>query len=145
LLKPRNCQTKNVKRGKDESIYFERPKSYVCRGDVFKNPPEHQKRGEVKDGYKEVGKQDMQFRPAKTVRDKSGYKAPYEHMTENIQVKINHRDDDGAVMTAPRNVTNKPPKKGRVGPGCSFGGIDKHMPCDYNNARKVALAEYKIG
>lgn len=86
----------------------------------------------------------MQFKPAKTVRDKTGYKASYEHMNERIQVKIDHKDEDGAVMIAPKNVTTKPPKVGRVGPGTSFGGIAKHMPCDYNNARKVALAEYKI-
>lgn len=65
-------------------------------------------------------------------------------MSDNIQVKRNFKDADGQVMIAPKNITNKPPKKGRVGEGCTFGGVAEHMPCDYNNARKVALAEYKI-
>lgn len=79
-LKPRNVTNKKVKKGKDESIYFSRPPSYVCNGDVFKNPPEHQLRGEVKDGYKIIGKNDAPFKPAKTVRDNTDRHSAYEHM-----------------------------------------------------------------
>ena len=85
----------------------------------------------------------MDFKPAKAVRDRTGYKAAYEHMTDRIEVKINHRDEDGAVISAPRNITTKPPKSGRVGPGTSFGGIAKHMADNYENARVIAQRELK--
>jgi len=129
-LKPRNFTTKQLKKGKNlDSIYFQKPASYVCTGDVYKNPPEAQLRGAVKDGYKEIGKQDVDWKYAKTVRNKIGYKASYAHMNDRVEIIKNYRDEDGAVISAPRNITNKPPKSGRVGPGTSFGGMAKHMPC----------------
>jgi len=38
---PRNFTTKQIKKGKVDSVYFEKPSSYNCNGDLFKNPVEH--------------------------------------------------------------------------------------------------------
>lgn len=83
----------------------------------------------------------MQFRPAKTVRDKTGYKAAYEHMSDRVDVKKNYRNEDGAVALAPRNFTTMPPKKGEVGKNTSFGGNLAHLPDEYDNAKEIARKE----
>jgi hypothetical protein len=60
-------------------------------------------RGEVKDGYKSIGKQDMVFKPAKRVKDFYGSKASYEHLVDRVEFKKNYRDEEGAVIIGPRN------------------------------------------
>lgn len=140
-LRPRNFLTKNLLKGRTENVYFAKPTAYICNGDLFKNPPEHQLRGEVKDGYKTIGKQDVVFKPAKMFRDDADYKASYEHMSDRIEVIKSYRDEDGAVQLAPRNITTKPPKKGETGKGCYFSAFPEHLPCDYHNANKIAKAE----
>lgn len=53
-------------------------------------------------------------------------------MCDRVEVKKKFRDEDGAVITAPRNFTTKPLKKGNVGPGTSFGGPTPHMKCEFD-------------
>ena len=57
----------------------------------------------------------MPFKPAKTIRDKYGQRAAYEHMSDRIEIKKSYRDEEGAVILAPKNVTTNPPKKGETG------------------------------
>lgn len=83
----------------------------------------------------------MPFKPAKTVRDKYGYKSTYEHMNDRVDVKKNYKDEDGKVALAPRNFTTQPPKKGEVGKQTSFGGNLPHMPDEYDNAKMLAKEE----
>lgn len=144
VTKPRNFTTRPLLKGKDDTVYFQRPLSYNCRGDLYQNPSGDCKRTEVKDGWKIVGKQDVNWKYAKTIRNKYGYKASYEHMNDRVEIKKNYRDADGAVITAPRNFTTKPMKKGNVGPGTSFGGHAPHMKCEYDVAKEMARKEMQL-
>ena len=47
-------------------------------------------------------------------------KAPYEHLKEIDEKKKNYRDEEGAVITAPRNFTTNNLKQGQVGPQTYF-------------------------
>ena len=55
---------------------------------------------------------DTHFRPA----------AAYEHMSDLVVKKKNYKDAEGLVITAPRNFTTNPPKKGNPAtcPGTLF-------------------------
>jgi len=48
---------------------------------------------------------DAAFRPAKIVRDYTKVKLGYKHLPQDVHVKKNYRDQDGAVMIGPRNFT----------------------------------------
>ena len=99
ILEPRNFTTKNPKKGKLDSVLFEKP-DYVTVGDPFKNRVQDKVlRTEVPEGHKPL--HDHNFKPAKTV--KVSMNSAYEHMCDRVDVKKNYRDADGAVITAPRN------------------------------------------
>lgn len=142
IIGPRNFTTRPLRGGKDEKVYFQPASSYNCRGDVYQPPIRQVTRLEIKDGYKLIGKQDVNFKPCKTVRDLY-HRAPFEHESDRVDIKKNYRDEDGAVITAPRNITTNPPKKGLVGRQTSFGGIPAHLPDDYENAKAIATKEFK--
>lgn len=91
------------------------------------------------EGYKKAG-HDIPFKPAKVVRDKP-YKAPYEHMTDRVDVKKSFRDADGAVITEPKNFYTTPAKVGRVGKRTYFNGQPEHLPDDYEWPNKLARKE----
>ncbi len=97
------------------------------------------KREEVHDGHKKAG-HDVVFKPAKVVKDKP-YVAPYEHMTERVEVKKNYRDADGAVITQPKNFYTTPAKVGQVGKGTYFNKQVEHMKDDYNYPKELATKE----
>ena len=61
------------------------------------------------------------FNPSKIV--KLNYKPAFGHMPERTHIDKNFKDDEGAVMIAPRNILTNPPKKGKIGRNTSFGGI----------------------
>ena len=50
-------------------------------------------------------------------------------------------DEEGAVITAPRNFYTCAAKKGRVGKNTAFEKFPAAIPDDYNYPRKVARAE----
>lgn len=107
-----------------------------------------QLRTEVKDGYKLIGKQDAVFKPAKSVRDLYGVRAPYEHMVDRVEVKKNYRDEEGHVITAPRNFITNPAKKklialGEVGKAKPLGGNFPSMAA-IDNAKEVAKKEMEL-
>ena len=91
-----------------------------------------------------MGKQDVNWKYAKTIRNKYGYKASYEHMCDRVEIKKNFRDADGAVITEPRNFTTKPSKKGSVGPGTFFGPYPEHIKCEYDGGREERVKEMKL-
>ena len=64
IIGPRNFTTKPGKRGKNETVYFSRPPSYLCNGDLFKDPKSIGLRTEDKSLRGEVA-----FKPAKNVKD----------------------------------------------------------------------------
>ena len=109
IIGPRNFTTKPLRSGKDERVYFQPASSYNCRGDLYQPPIRQITREQVKDGYKLIGKQDINFKPCKTVRDLY-HRAPFEHMSDRVEIKKNYRDEEGAVKIAPKNITTNPPK-----------------------------------
>ena len=53
------------------------------------------------------------FAPAKII--KKNFAASYEHMTDRREIVKNYRDEEGAVIIAPRNFLTNPPKTGKIG------------------------------
>ena len=62
---------------------------------------------------------------AKKVKERE-YHASYEHMTDRREIVKNYRDEEGAVIIAPRNFLTNPIKAGRVGKQTTLGGIIEH-------------------
>lgn len=83
--------------------------SYKNIGDPYKDAGKLKMREAKKDGYKEIG-HDRPFRPAKDTNKK--VKADFEHMTDLLEVKKNHKDAEGHVITEPRNFLTSPIKRG---------------------------------
>ena len=79
------------------------------------------------------------FAPAKVI--KKNYKPPYEHLTDRRDVVKNYRDEEGAVITAPRNFLTNPCKQGRVGKQTTFGGVIPFMGDDYFAGKTAATKE----
>ena len=67
---------------------------------------------------------------------------PYEHQPERVHIAKNFKDEEGAVITQPRNFMTSPPKLGRVGKGTSFAGPTPHMVDDYDRPKMLAHKEY---
>jgi hypothetical protein len=139
VIGPRNFTTMPLKKGRTDNQLFSAA-SYNCREDLYKPPIREIRRSVVKDGHLQAG-HDAKFRPAKTVRDTADYKAAYGHLPDRLFVKKNYRDEEGAVVIGPRNFTTKPPKKGQVGKGTSFGGIPQAMPDGYDTAKVMRRKE----
>lgn len=140
ILAPRNFTTKQPKQGKTDASLFSRP-TYVSVEDPFKVPLEKVMRTSDPEGHKKAG-HDVPFKPAKTVKDKP-YKAPYEHLTDRVEVKKSYKDADGHVVIEPKNFYTSPAKKGRVGKLTYFTPQPEHLPDDYNYPKTLALKEFK--
>ena len=97
-------------------------------------------RTSVKDGHIKAG-HDKDFKPAKTVQEK--VKAPYEHMTDRVEVKKKFTDEEGNVMIAPKNILTNPPKRGKVGKRTLFAPQPEFMPDDYNYPKTLAKKEFE--
>ena len=112
ILGPRNFTTKRQKVGSKDHVMFSKS-SYVTVEDLYKPALEKVLRTEVKDGHIKAG-HEIAFKPAKVVREKP-YKAPYEHMTDRVEVKKEYKDADGKVITEPKNFYTTPAKIGLAG------------------------------
>ena len=110
-------------------------------GDLFQTAATNILRSEVKDGHLKAG-HDKAFRPAKIVPS-SDHKTEFEHKTNLLDVKKKYRDDEGFVITSPRNFVTSPPKKGIASRDATFGGFPEHVPDDYNYPKKKAQEELK--
>ena len=63
-------------------------------------------------------------------------------MTDRTTVIKNFKDEEGAVIIAPRNFLTNPTKKGRVGKNTTFGGQIPFMTGDdYCIAKEIATKE----
>ena len=62
-------------------------------------------------------------------------------MTDRVAFTKNFRDEEGAILTAPRNVQTNPMKRGRVGKNTTFSGQLPYMESDYNKPKELALKE----
>ena len=137
ITDPRNFTTKKPKKGKGPEVTFSKP-VFATVGDPYKNAASAPMRTSKFEGYKDAG-HDKDFKPAKALQRK--VKADFEHMTDYIVKKKNHRAEDGSVITEPRNFLTNPPKQGEVGKGTSFGGNLPHLPDPFDYKREVLTKE----
>ena len=96
------------------------------------------------EAFKKAG-HDNAFKPAKTVPDKADYKASYEHLCDRVDVKKVFRDEEGNVITGPKNFYTTPGKKGKAGKNITFTPQPQHMPDEYDFAKDIAKKEAKEG
>jgi hypothetical protein len=81
------------------------------------------------------------------VRDLAQIKASYAHMVDRVEVKKNYRDEDGHVITKPKQFTTNPEKGnliplGATGKQKPFGGNFPAMEA-IDNAEEVAKKEWE--
>lgn len=134
---PRNILTKNVKKGPAiDSVLFSKP-TVNAIGDPWRQLGNITARRQHNDLIEAAGHERV-FRPAKTFRE-DGYKLPYAHMSDRVAFTKNFKDEEGAIMVAPRNVQTNPMKRGRVGKGTNFSPATPHMPDDFDRPRALAL------
>lgn len=139
IIGPRNFYTKRMRKGYADDVLFSKP-GYNCLKDPYRPMTEKGQRTMVKDSYL-IGKHEVDFKPAKVVHEKVP-KAPYAYIPQgDDKAKKNYRDQEGAVITAPRNFTTTRLKVGKVGRGTTFSGPIPYMADDYNIASKLAKEE----
>lgn len=136
--KPRNIQTTGGKKGAIDASLFSKP-SYV-----FQNGEKYTDGGKfmMRDSKPITvpAEHDRAFKPCRHVRMSSN--AAFEHMQDINHVKKNCKNEDGEVITEPRNFVTAPPKKGNCAlKGATFGGMAEHVPDDYNYPKKLARKE----
>lgn len=67
-------------------------------------------------------------------------------MKDYEQLQKNFRDEEnGEVMTQPRNMLTNPPKRGIVGKNTTFGGNIPYMEDNYNRPKEIATEEREAG
>lgn len=138
ILEPHGFITIKPKRGKLDASLLSKP-TYITTGEPYKPALAAVMRQTDPEGHKKAG-HDVAFKPAKVVRDMP-YKAPYEHMVDRVDVKKIIKDEDGHVITQPRNFYTNPPKKGKVGKMTFFNQLPPAIPDDYEWPRKVMRQE----
>ena len=138
ILEPHNFITIKGKKGALDAALISKP-TYITNGDPYKPRVDKLMRPTDGEGHKKAG-HDVAFKPAKHVREKY-YKAPYEHMNDRVDVQKIIKDEDGHVITAPRNFYTCAAKKGKVGKNTFFAKWPEAMPDDYEWPRKVLRKE----
>lgn len=121
--------------GTTDSVLFSKP-GYNALGDPYKPAAVGGKRiFEHKTFLK--GGHDIDFKPAKTIHEKVARPAKYPYMPQGGDVNVKkYRDEEGNVITAPRNFTTTRMKRGKVGRGTTFGGVIPSMPDNLDEERK---------
>ena len=138
LSDPKNFYTKKAKSGRTDIIYFQKP-SYISSGDPFRNAAMNTLRTQKKDGHIKIGGHDAAFKPAKIIKVK--VEAAFPYMPIGPKPDVNYRDDDGAVIVAPKNFVTNPMKLGKVGKGTTFRGKIEYIEDDYDMKKKIANKE----
>ena len=129
ITKPRQIITSPGKRGTlTEGVLLGKTSSYNAVGDPFKEVGSVIARKTNMEKIVAAG-HEKAFSPAKIV--KLDYTPAYEHKPERVHIQINKRDEEGTVITAPRNFATSPPRKGRVGQGTTFSGPTPFIKDEY--------------
>ena len=81
------------------------------------------------------------FSPSKIV--KLDYTPAYKHQPEKVHIQINKKDEEGFIITEPRNFATSPHRPGRHGPGTSFAGHTPFMKDAYERPDNLRKAELK--
>ena len=95
-----------------------------------------------KDGFKDAG-HDIDFKPAKKVQLR--VKAPFPHMPDPPKVKDKKeiRDENGDVITMPKNFVTTKMKLGKVGKGTTFQGVIPYIEDAYDGKKRFIMQEIK--
>ena len=123
IIAPKNITTNNVKKGGVDKALFSHP-TYGCVDEPYKNPGVPLARTTNMGAIANAG-HEKNWVFAKKVKERD-YHASYEHMTDRREIVKNYRDEEGAVIIAPRNFLTNPIKAGRVGKQTTLGGIIEH-------------------
>jgi len=97
-------------------------------------------RSHVKGGHLKAG-HEVAFKPAKAPDAKLRTYSAYEHKPEYVHRQKNFKDEEGNVVTAPRNFLTNPPKKGMVGKQTTFMDPPEHMADNYDALKEIAHKE----
>lgn len=62
-----------------------------------------------------------------------------------MQKNFRDQDNNGEVMTKPKNIQTNPPKMGKVGKNTSFGGMVPYTEDDFNRPKALATEERLAG
>lgn len=111
ITAPRNFYTTKMKKGAAEDVLFTK-NGYLGGGPLI-NAAVNSMRTFVKDGHLKAG-HEKDFKPAKMVREDL-FKANYKYIEEGSTAKKAQKDENGQVITGPRNFYTSPPKKGQAG------------------------------
>ena len=111
-MAPKNITTNNVKKGGVDKCLFSHPTYNAC-GEPFQEARYAMQTRKQNNAAILAAGHEKNFAPAKIL--KKNYKPPFEHMTDRREIVKNYRDEEGAVITAPRNFLTNPPKTGKVG------------------------------
>ena len=142
ITEPRNFYTTKGKSGKTAGNVYFMKSSFIAVGDTFKAAAVQSLKSTVdRDVWTKAG-HDKNFRPARHVKERL-YTASYPHGDEPPAKKQDYRnaEENGAVMTGPRNFLTNPMKRGKVGRATSFGGAVPYTEDDYDIKKKIAMKE----
>ena len=144
ITAPRNFYTTRTKKGqvngsRHDRVLFSKP-GFNALGDPFIQAGLNSLgRTYVKDGHLKAG-HEKAFVPAKLKTEKVP-SAPYKYMEQKEGGKKNFRDEDGAVVTGPKQMLTSNLKRGKVGKGTTFGGPIPHVKDEYDTGKEVAKKE----
>ena len=62
-----------------------------------------------------------------------------------MQKHFRDPENNGEVMTKPKNIQTNPPKMGKVGKNTSFGGMIPYTEDNYNRPKEIATKERLAG
>jgi len=137
---PRHVQTcvAGPKKGSNDSVLFSAYARVNINGEPYSNAGQYIFR--TGKNLAVPAEHDRAFRPAKIVR--LSHNAAFDHLSDTKHIKKNYKNEDGEVITAPRNIVTSNPKVGNcTQKQASFGGLAAHMADDYNAPKKLARKE----
>jgi len=142
ITAPNNFGIRKPKTGHGEDVYFMKS-SFVAVGDPFKAAALESMRGGIDRTLALKAGHDKDFKPARMVREKI-YVTSYPHIDEKPHPRKDYKDnEDGSVITGPKNFVTNPMKEGKPGTkiATSFGGIIPYMEDDYDIKKKILAKE----
>jgi hypothetical protein len=137
VTQPRGFYTKPTATGRTDKSFFDKPSRIGV--DCPYEPSKWQMR--PFDPKPQIALHDAaKFKPVKAAREKL-YVAPYEHKSDRVEFKKQIKDEDGHVITQPRNFYSNPGKRGKTAKGSCFMPFPEFVPCDFDWPRKLRRKE----
>eukprot|EP00357_Protocruzia_adherens_P037001 CAMPEP_0115026734 /NCGR_PEP_ID=MMETSP0216-20121206/34958_1 /TAXON_ID=223996 /ORGANISM="Protocruzia adherens, Strain Boccale" /LENGTH=279 /DNA_ID=CAMNT_0002401937 /DNA_START=28 /DNA_END=863 /DNA_ORIENTATION=+ len=134
LTGPRNFLTTGTKKGKGRDGLFSEV-GYLALGDPYIEQAKIKRKQEREKNSKNP--HDVAFKPGgalKNIRGSNLHESPYPHMGGDKTTKKMYKDPEGGVITGPKNFLTS-------GKGKSFWDYPEYLSDDYDNKRKLELAQ----